>query len=526
MGRARTSKRKNANEAVTSLTRPSVKKRSQIDWGGVQIVNPPSQVVSRVLPGSRGTPSLVDMDLRAFTPSRPSSVISKWISKEIGKSVAKHPLLREALETKKGSAKHVVLSKAKDHHSSPSWFDTMAHLVADIVYDAIPYELRAGTAWQLPEETLARGVGDCEDRAILLAASLIAAGISPYNVRVALGTIDVSRPRAASKRHAHAWVVYRDEEGHWQSLEPVPKGRTPQHVGLTFLYEPDYVFNGDHQWSMTTGEAPTMKERWNGLDPTFHGEIHRNIVQLAAARANLPEPVRSRISRTFTVILGNVIDNPDLNFRNYQPQDHFDSGLIDSSWRRVLQRLNQFYRLPITNSRGISNACWAVHAIADFYSHSTYAHFLVREGAKRVPYDPVRRRPLLKYNYPSDPAFCHAKLSSYEPWWKPADFDRLKVWKGHPISGRYSLPGDSQNFFEGITNAPRANNFPSAKARKLAGSLPHHDEIAVDEAGSGHSNKIYSKAQYAEQFKLRRSLAIAHITKALAAHPDLASRRR
>ena len=524
MGRASTLKRKNVNEGVTSLTRPSVKKRSQIDWGGVQIVNPPSQVVSRVLPGSRGAPSRVDMDLRAFTPSRASSVVSKWISKEIDKSVAKHALLRDAIETKRGSAKHLVLSRSKDKHSGPSWFDTVAHLVADIVYDTIPYESRAGTAWQLPEETLARGAGDCEDRAILLAAALIAAGVSPYNVRVALGSIAVSRARAATKPHAHAWVVYRDEEGHWHPLEPMPSGKTPKHAGLSFVYQPDYVFNGDHQWSMTSGEAPSMRERWNELDPTFHGEIHRNIVQVAAVRAKLPEPLRSRISRTFTVLVGNVIDKPDLNFRDYHPQDHFDSGLIDSSWKRVQQRLNQFYRSPITSSKGISSACWAVHAIADFYSHSTYAHFLAREGVKRVPYDPVRRRPLLKYDYPSDPAFCHAKLTSYSKWWKPSDFDRLKVWKGHPISGRYSLPGDSQNFFEAITNAPNA--FPSAKARKLAGSLPHHDEIAVDEAGSNHSNKIYSKAQYAEQFKLRRSLAIAHIANALAAHPDLASRRK
>jgi len=52
------------------------------------------------------------------------------------------------------------------------------------VKDAIRYEEEPGNYWQAPQETLARGRGDCEDFAILWFASLRIHGLWPEDVRL------------------------------------------------------------------------------------------------------------------------------------------------------------------------------------------------------------------------------------------------------------------------------------------------------------------------------------------------------
>ncbi len=235
MARAK-KKRTFVGARASSITAPRTDIEQRLDYGGVRIMNPPSTQVRRLLPGRGTRAEPVEMDIRGFVPSRPSSVVSRFVREELERARKKYPLLEPTLADRR----------------QPSWFDTVAHLVADIVFDQIPYEPRGGAAWQLPEETLALGCGDCEDRATLLASALVAAGISPYNVRVALGTIRVQSPgRGGRKRLAHAWVVYRSEHGGWAALEPVPKEQRTRHAGLSFGYEPEIVFNGDHQWRRT-----------------------------------------------------------------------------------------------------------------------------------------------------------------------------------------------------------------------------------------------------------------------------------
>jgi hypothetical protein len=426
-----------------------------------------------------------------------------WIGERIAERAAREDWLVKALRDRK----------------NPSWFDVTAHLVADLVFANVDYKLRDGGAWQLPEETIALTEGDCEDRATLLASSLIAAGISPYNVRVALGHVVLQGARGKRRRVPHAWVVYRSSRGSWTPLEPV-SGKAGRSAGTEVSYEPDYLFNGDHQWSASTEEDPRFRERWNALDPTFHGEIHQSIVLQAAKDARLPETLRNSIARTFTTLLGHVIDKPDLASRNYDPRDHFDTGLIDESWRTVLFRLGIFYKKPLADAEGLINECFADHGIADFYAHSSYAHFLAREQGTATPYDPINKKPALKYDYATDPAYAHAKLTVYTPWYKPTDFDRFAAWRGRPISGRYSLPNDTHDAIEAVTNAPPSKALPTPAARNFAGGLPHHNEIAVDEDGP-HSNQLYGATEYQAQFKLRYKLALAHITSAFSAHPKL-----
>jgi hypothetical protein len=488
-----------------SLTRGRAGFANALDWGGVRIVVPPVVTVPRLLPGRRGRATPVSMDVRVFVPSKASNVVDAWISERVRARVDGASWLQSLLETR----------------PSPGWFDAIAHLVADIVFEQIRYEPRSGGAWQLAEETLALGRGDCEDRATLLGSALIAVGISPYNVRVALGHVALSEPGKRRRRVAHAWVVYRGEDGGWLPLEPVPARSAPRKRGQVALtYEPDYVFNGDHQWQVNPADAVGQRERWNQLDPTFHGEVHKSIVEHAAFDAKLPPELRTRLSRMFTGLLGHIVDKPDLNVRAYDPRDHFDSGLIDASWKTVLFRLTIYRQKSLGDAEGLVNACFAAHGIADFYAHSSYAHFLSRELPGRItPFDPVQKQPALAFDYATDPVFSRAKLSFYAPWYQPSDFERFARWKGRPISGRYSLRNDSHDAIEAVTNLPSAEAIPTA-LRAFVGSLPHHNEIAVDEDGD-HSNQLYPPAEHKRQFALRYHLALRHITAALQAHPKL-----
>lgn len=65
--------------------------------------------------------------------------------------------------------------------------------------------------WQLPEETLNLGTGDCEDQAILLCTLLRAKGYSPEDVKVVFGL--------TSSASGHAWVelLY---QGDWVVFDP------------------------------------------------------------------------------------------------------------------------------------------------------------------------------------------------------------------------------------------------------------------------------------------------------------------
>jgi hypothetical protein len=492
----------------SSITAPRLEVAQRVDYAGVRIINPPSTKLPRLVPGGekrkvggRAKLAPVAMDLRGFVPSRPSSVVSAFIGRELERARDEHPLLGDALASRKQA----------------SWFDAVAHFVADIVFERIAYETREGAAWQLPEETLELGRGDCEDRATLLASSLIAAGISPYNVRVALGTIVVKGGRSGTKVKPHAWVVYRSEHGGWAALEPVPKRSNPRFANLRFGYEPELVFNGEHLWSVNALEKPSLRKRWNALESTFHGEVHQCIIADAASRTSLPPPVRTRLSRTFTELFSNQIDEPDLG--RYDPRHHFDSGLFAPAWGHVMGWTRAFHRKPLTDSEGVRAMCWAAHAIADFYAHSSYAHFVQKERGAPIPYDPETKRPALAYDYPNDPEYRAARFTHFNAWYQPILFDRLTRWKGGPISGRYALKGDKHAFIESLVNTAPMEAFPSAASRALAGSLPHHDELAVDHEHG--SNKLYGAKRYAQQYFVRYALAVRHITAVLQRHPEL-----
>src|SRR5262249_8061537 len=148
-------------------------------------------------------------------------------------------------------------------------FDFRADVIARWVARNITYRKDGRDTWLFPDETLHARAGDCEDRAILLATLLVAAGISPYNVRVALGKLIVHRYGRKPEVFDHAWPVYRREDGAWDLLEPESVGRgrhRPRRAGSPALaekieYQPEYVFNGQHLWRIRGDRAQERSPR-------------------------------------------------------------------------------------------------------------------------------------------------------------------------------------------------------------------------------------------------------------------------
>ncbi len=107
--------------------------------------------------------------------------------------------------------------------------------------------------WLFPEETLMLRKGDCEDSSILLAALMLASGISEHCVRVILGKVV-----SADGSYGHAWVAYQGEDGRWylleSTLDSVPSRLVPAdslaQPGNKYQYQPQFCFNTSHLWSI------------------------------------------------------------------------------------------------------------------------------------------------------------------------------------------------------------------------------------------------------------------------------------
>jgi len=130
-------------------------------------------------------------------------------------------------------------------------------VASEIEYVLDPESQKKLDFWQFPAETLALKQGDCEDTSFLLAALLLAGGVSPFCFRVVFGWLK-STDNNPSERHA--WVLYKDEAGVWRILEStldstsIPK-RLPDanmlaRPGSRPLYKPDICLNNFHVWQI------------------------------------------------------------------------------------------------------------------------------------------------------------------------------------------------------------------------------------------------------------------------------------
>lgn len=118
--------------------------------------------------------------------------------------------------------------------------------------------------WQFPEETLKIGNGDCEDSSYLLASLLLASGISPFCIRVCLGTVY----QKGQELGGHAFPVYLDEAGKWRLLESTlddPEPKLPladplTMAGLNFQYIPEFCLNQYHLWQVVPSEISLTEQ--------------------------------------------------------------------------------------------------------------------------------------------------------------------------------------------------------------------------------------------------------------------------
>jgi hypothetical protein len=452
-----------------------------IHWEGDKIVQDPVIPAQRTIPVAGKT--LYEIDIRQFL------------------TIAGNAVLRGALERMCGglndAQRALFLSRGQGS------FDLRADVIRDFMRTLQYRQLRDRTvsrasrpleAWLFPEETLSLGFGDCEDLSLLMASLLDISGISDYCIRVAFGeVVDHYRER----RWHHTWVVYKNELGVWEILEPLvhcrncrqPRQRalagelepTPRDVE----YIPYYVLNRQHLWRVSNPQSFEVegvreylrdREFWNGFNPAFAVGVHLDI--LDEALKDMPAPERRAVKR-----LGLWLD---LNVIGYDPLDHFDFSYIPEGWERVKKRLGSGKR---------EDFAYAAHGIADFCAHSIYAdHAPLEADGSLKPYRPGI--PLGSIAHDFKP---YAPLPNTDKTTAEAEAQ----WKDQLISGQW------RRFFTGFPD--ELKEAPDFWRRFC---LPDHDQIAVDDPKPGSAHLRYQGAVYKEQFRLRRQAAVRHIREA------------
>jgi len=372
--------------------------------------------------------------------------------------------------------------------------------------------------------------GDCEDRALLKASLLLASGVSGYNVRVALGKLRVYPKSGNPREYDHAWVMYKNEEGHWIILEPLHLHRKARGAfdpkrssGLTRAeYIPYFVFNDVHLWEVYgRGSRPSfqdvvLRRSWSRIPPRFAGEVHYDLLAKALQGVAPDWYIRALQSRFTNIPVVGLVENIDMVLCDYDPRDHFDNGYIDGGWKFVNKRLRTFCSKPLTDPKAIDAFAKAAHGIADFYAHSSYMHFAGPVVGPK-PYEPGNLPVTPGYGAGSSFDLTSGKFSVNEHVFHQTPADAARYWNGELISGRYAQPHDTQPGWanaitEGLTFIPE--DLQREEDFKYRGGLPHHNEIAVDNDFSkrNKSHKLYGDSgSYNRQFDWRKQAATKHI---------------
>ncbi len=494
------------------------------NWSGDEIIHKPVIPACRPIPGPRKG-KRYPIDIREYLTTANNAVVSEKLAGLIGKL----PPAQQA--------------QFRSHTRGSFDFrvDKIAQFLGTLRYLKSYNKTRYyPDAWLYPDETLAQGGGDCEDLAFLLAALLMAAGVSDYCIRVALGSLLVHLPRGKVRKHDHCWVMYQNEGGVWEILEPTVlvdrSAVAPTAPGIMVApypteYVPHYVFNVDHLWLIRSPQVdPRQKfedyctsrqDFWSKFNPGFAAAVHETIFDAALAGRVSPDAMAAVKRRSLCL---------DANLATYDPRDHFDDGYIAAGWEGVRQNLARF---------NADNTDWesfgaAGHAIGDFYAHSSYVHFAQLQNAAAadgqalpyVPDAPLAGTP----TYTATPAgeslppfdLTSGRFSTNYNLCPGTGMDAANQWAGQLISGRYAQKYDPKaGFWEGLTSVPFSlSSAPDYEARGL---LPHHNEIAVDAETPAKDHRLYStspnpapddRGAFANQFRWRENTAIAHIRQA------------
>jgi hypothetical protein len=503
----------------------NIKGLSNWNWEGDHIVHECIVPSSRPVVGFPGQEKY-DIDVREFLVTERNEIIKKTIRLDV----------KRYLLAQQGG--NWEFFNSRDEGA----FDYRADVIRTFVSETISYEAKSGRdPWLFPDETLFVKKGDCEDRAFVIASLLIASGISSYNVRVALGTVKTSE----GKSFDHMWVMYKNEDGRWMLIEPLIVRTGTKRSPMSWTgrggsrrevteYIPSYLFNDDHLWAVKhDDEFETFQDfvarDWNKFDPKFAGEVHRTILNAAlhGADESIIQKLNGYFSRAVLKMVGPIVD--DIDRRTYDPRDHFDNGYVKDGWEQVAARLEDFRS---DNTKKLDSFALAAHAIADFYAHTSYAHFAKIEGtgklAYAVPFDQLNPGSGFETDrdYSKDSTFdlTSSNFSINTRVWTEGDKDKIPaLWAGKLISGRYAQEGEAQGgLIKGIIEATMhiPDNMQTAKDFSRRGSLPHHNEIAVDgpEATGDHvlyhNKSVNPRMVFANQFICRRNAAILHVRKA------------
>lgn len=485
------------------LTTSPIKNWKKWNWDGDIIIH------DSIVPSCRpavGTDKYYDVDVREFLVSERNVVMRHALEKDI----------RKLIEEQNGDYDFFNSRK-------PGSFDYRTSMIAEFVSKKIKYERTDQIdPWQFPEETLCLKKGDCEDRALLIASLLLSSGVSPYNVRVCLGKMRLYYNN--SKKHTdcdHVWVMYKCEAGQWQVIEPANTSRhnikvEQEDIPTAAEYIPYFMFNDTHLWQIRRdmtydGKSIKLVKDWSRLHPKFAGQFHKTILNDALKETTCPPWALTALNRHFTGFGALTVDDVDWP-GCYDPREHFDNGYIAEGWELVNQRLGQFKKDSRANLDEFQKAA---HTIADFYAHTSYAHFAKRDTkGQLLIYDPANPASTLSASpiYDASSGFDLSRenlFSINSSLWKKNHAQAAAAWNGKLISGRYGQRKDSQGLIEMASFIP--NKMESAKDFYLRAALPHHNEIAVDGGAKPNEHILYAEAQFNAQTNLRVDAAIRHI---------------
>jgi len=465
----------------------SVRPYQKWHWAGDEIVHDTVIPAARFIPNTRR--KSYPIDIREYLSIESNAVLRHALHQMIGRLTAE--------------------DARRFFTRQPGAFDFRAQVIQEFLSAEVRYirSARGFDEWLFPEETLARGGGDCEDLAFLLAALLEESGISRTCIRVAMGRL-IDHP--SGKGGYHAWVVYQCEDGGWQILEPASlnrSGRAARDTRRKMLtrgplkghlkpgasakrdieYVPHFVFNRDHLWRIRSRErraAMDFKDYlgfridrfWNKFDPAFAVKAHEHIFDQALAGILSPEEITQVKHQSFVV---------DVNVLGYDPRDHFDFAYVPEGWKRVQKRLS---------SNAVADFALAAHAIGDFYAHSFYAHCVPPGADGLLPlYDPAA---------PPDPrdfAYDFSRLPI--PGCAQSAPAAADLWQGRLISGQW---------WRWYTAYP--DELETEAQLALRRCLPDHDAVAVDSRTCPDTHRLYPTVQqYKRQYQLRLDAATRHV---------------
>ncbi len=470
------------------------------NWDGDEIINTPIITSARTLPGTKTS---YDIDIREFLLIKDNAIVAR--------------ALGEILDELPNDEK--ILFRSRRSGS----FDFRVRVIIDNVSRRFHHKPgdRKYDAWLFPDETFANRGGDCEDRAFLLASLLLASGISGYVVRIALGKVYNEETRTSFD---HVWVMYRNEAGIWMRLEPLiysPQATMKRSkiaavatIDRTKRYEyiPLFAFNDAHMWRFKSNVEPSAtlpdylgkRKFWKKYNPAFAMGIHLNLIDTALQA--MKEGDRRYVSQ-----LNIELDGPS----GYSPLDHFDNAYIVEGWQLLQQR--------IKSKGNLNEFAYAVHSIADFYAHTSYAQFAKRPTTNKIALFDGSPQNIISGPNPYDVEpfkLSDATRFSINPFFYKDGTNRNAAikycTKMKIISGRYAQTKDPyQGWWEQMFYyiPYRLRTAPGFSSR---GALPHHNEIAVDAPAKNGTipadHRLYTDSPtYQKQFNVRVDAARRHI---------------